>query len=180
PPGAGADSIAKQSSRLTEPDTAQTILAEGAQAAPVNTLPVTSPGQTHDISAADTAKTDTATSQQANLTVQRDTSAAGYTGNEKSGTVNEEEKTGRAASTGSGPWIINLLSSRSKQDTDRLAKIAAAHGIPVVQSRAIVKGKEYWRLQVTGFSNASEAKDYVLPIKQKLGIKDVWIFRQKG
>jgi hypothetical protein len=80
----------------------------------------------------------------------------------------------------SGPWIINLLSSRKKQDTDRLARIAEGNGIPVVQSRAIVKGKEYWRLQITGFRNAKEAKNYAIPVKKKLGIKDVWIFRQKN
>jgi hypothetical protein len=43
-----------------------------------------------------------------------------------------------------------------------------------------VKGKEYWRLQVIGFENATEAKKYAIPIKKKLGIKDVWIFQQKG
>jgi len=87
---------------------------------------------------------------------------------------------GVTTSSDSGPWIINLLSSRKKLDTDKLAELAAAHGIPVVQNRAIVKGKEYWRLQVTGFRNATEAKDYAIPVKKQLGIKDVWIFRQKG
>ncbi len=98
----------------------------------------------------------------------------------KAETGNASGTAAATASSGSGPWIINLLSSRKKQDTDRLAEIAATHGIPVVQNRAIVKGKEYWRLQVTGFGNATEAKNYAIPIKKKLGIKDVWIFRQKG
>ena len=101
-------------------------------------------------------------------------------GDVESEVVKESGKAAVAAPTGSGPWIINLLSSRKKLDTDRLAKIAATHGIPVVQNRAIVKGKEYWRLQVTGFGNATEAKNYAIPIKKKLGIKDVWIFQQKG
>ncbi len=100
------------------------------------------------------------------------------------GKANFGNDTGGAAgvstSPGSGPWIINLLSSVNKRDTDKLAELASAHGVPVVQNRAIVKGKEYWRLQVTGFRNATEAKNYAIPVKKKLGIKDVWIFRQKG
>jgi hypothetical protein len=92
---------------------------------------------------------------------------------------NDAVKSQATALSGSGPWIINLLSSRKKLDTDRLAEVAVAHDIPVVQSRAIVKGKEYWRLQVTGFRNATEAKNYAIPVKKTLGIKDVWIFKQK-
>jgi hypothetical protein len=86
---------------------------------------------------------------------------------------------GVTTSPDSGPWVINLLSSRNKRDTDKLAGLAATHGVPVVQNRAIVKGKEYWRLQVTGFRNATEAKNYAIPVKKKLGIKDVWVFRRK-
>jgi len=96
---------------------------------------------------------------------------------EKAAPDKEAGKPGITAGSNTGPWIINLLSSRNKRDTDRLAEIAAGQGIPVVQSRAIVKGKEYWRLQVTGFRNATEAKDYAIPVKKKLGIKDVWIFQ---
>ena len=92
----------------------------------------------------------------------------------------EVNKVAVASRPDAGPWIVNLLSSRRKQDTDRLAGIAADNGIPVVQNRAIVQGKEYWRLQITGFQNAKEAKNYAIPVKKKLGIKDVWIFRQKN
>jgi hypothetical protein len=180
PPGAGTDTSAKPSSRVAESGTGQTTLAGGTQAVSARTGSATTRGQSPETRDADTTNPDIAASQQATAAVQEASAAVDSTGNEKSGAVNEEEKAGLTASIGTGPWIINLLSSRSKRDTDRLAEIAAAHGIPVVQSRAIVKGKEYWRLQVTGFSNASEAKNYALPVKQKLGIKDVWIFRQKG
>jgi len=87
--------------------------------------------------------------------------------------------TSTAVGDKSGPWIINLLSSRRSKDTERLAGIAEKHGIPVVQSKAIVKGKKYWRLQITGFRNAREAKEYAIPVKKNLGISDVWIFKQK-
>jgi len=118
---------------------------------------------------------------QANKTGQPGTTSHGSaSGEAESETGNGSDKAVVTASSGSGPWIINLLSSRKKLDIDRLAEIAATHGIPVVQNRAIVKGKEYWRLQVTGFENAAEAKNYAIPVKKQLGIKDVWIFQQKG
>jgi hypothetical protein len=180
PPGAGADPIEKQPSLVTASNTEQTILADRPQAAPVSNVSTAAKGVSPETRGADSAGPVIAATQQENVAGQQNVAAVNSTTNEKSGTGNEADKTGVPASTGTGPWIINLLSSRSKQDTDRLAEIAAANGIPVVQSRAIVKGKEYWRLQVTGFSNASEAKNYALPVKQKLGIKDVWIFRQKG
>jgi hypothetical protein len=181
PPRAGADTTEKPSSRVTEPNNEQSILADRPQAASVSSASAASREQ----AVPETGGTDTATAvvvatQQANAPGQPDAAAVDSMDTELSRTESEVEKTAVTASTGDGPWIINLLSSRSKQDTDRLAEIAATHGIPVVQSRAIVKGKEYWRLQVTGFSNASEAKNYALPVKQKLGIKDVWIFRQEG
>lgn len=111
-------------------------------------------------------------------------SGVGQTGPSSPGTAegkteDDGEPVKVAAPASSGPWIINLLSSRRKLDTDKLAELAATHGIPVVESRAIVKGKEYWRLQVTGFKNATDAKNYAIPVKKKLGIQDVWIFRQK-
>ena len=180
PAVAGADAAAKPSSRVTGSNTEQAILTDRTQAAPASTESATTQGQSSETRDADTARRDIAARQQENVSVQQDAAVVDSADNEKSGTVNEEEKTGITAGTGTGPWIINLLSSRRKQDTDRLARIAATHGIPVVQSRAIVKGKEYWRLQMTGFSSAAEAKNYAIPVKQKLGIKDVWIFRQKG
>jgi hypothetical protein len=127
-----------------------------------------------------TAAPDKAEIESATVTDQPDTAGIGNVVNEESAIRSSGVDTSIAASTGSGPWIINLLSSRKKEDTDRLAEIAADNGIPVIQSRAIVKGKEYWRLQVTGFGNATEAKNYAIPVKKKLDIKDVWIFKQKG
>jgi len=178
PPGADPDTTAKPSSRETIPDNEPTILADRPE--PESTMPATAREQSTATGSTDTARTAIATTQPANMAEQQDTAATDSTASKVSIPRSEVEKPRVTTSTGDGPWIINLLSSRSKRDTDRLAEIAAAHGIPVVQSRAIVKGKEYWRLQVTGFSNASEAKNYALPVKQKLGIKDVWIFRQKG
>ena len=77
-----------------------------------------------------------------------------------------------------GPWAINLLSSRSKVDTERLAVKARSRDIPVEQTRATVMGKEYWRLQITGFSSAREAKSYAGTVIAKLGLKDYWLLKR--
>jgi hypothetical protein len=77
-----------------------------------------------------------------------------------------------------GPWVINLLSSRRKVDTERLAIKARSLDIPVEQTREIVKGKAYWRLQVTGFSTVKEARSYASTIEGKLGVNDFWFLKR--
>jgi len=78
-----------------------------------------------------------------------------------------------------GPWVINLISSREKAYVTRYAARAQAKGISTEIINAEVKGREYWRLQVTGFKTMDEAKYFSEPIKEELGIKDVWIFKRK-
>ena len=77
-----------------------------------------------------------------------------------------------------GPWVINLLSSRRKVDTERLAIKARSLDIPVEQTREIVKGKAYWRLQVTGFSTVKEARSYASTLEGKLGVNDFWFLKR--
>ncbi|HUT39767.1 MAG TPA: SPOR domain-containing protein [Gammaproteobacteria bacterium] len=74
-----------------------------------------------------------------------------------------------------GQWVINLASSPSKTDADRLTEKARSRDIQTEQQQATVKGKQYWRVQITGFSTAEEARAYAGTAKAKLGITDVWI-----
>lgn len=74
-----------------------------------------------------------------------------------------------------GPWVINLVSSRSKADADRFTKKARSRDIQTDQQQVTVKGKQYWRVQITGFSTAGEARAYADSAKEKLGLEDVWI-----
>jgi SPOR domain/PilZ domain len=86
----------------------------------------------------------------------------------------------RPAETASkGPWTINLLSSANKSDVDRLADLAAKAGIQTTTARAEVKGRNYWRLQVTGFPSLGEAKRNAEPVRKALGIDEVWIFKKQ-
>jgi hypothetical protein len=51
--------------------------------------------------------------------------------------------------------------------------------VPVELSSANIKGKQYWRLQVTGFSSLAAAKSAATGIEKKLGIEDAWFLKRK-
>jgi len=76
-----------------------------------------------------------------------------------------------------GPWVINLLSSPRKSDADRFADNARKQGIPVEQGTIRLKGREFYRVQLTGFLTQKQAEESARPVKDKLGLKDVWIFK---
>ena len=77
-----------------------------------------------------------------------------------------------------GPWVINLASSRSKDNAERFKARAVTRGIAAGLYRVSVKGNEYWRVQVPGFATAAEAKAEAGLIKEKLGLDDVWIVKR--
>lgn len=77
-----------------------------------------------------------------------------------------------------GPWVINLVSSPSKSDADRLEEKARSSDIQTKQQQVTVKGRQYWRVQITGFSTAGEARIYADTAMEKLGLKDVWIMKR--
>jgi len=83
-----------------------------------------------------------------------------------------------SAAVKQGPWVINLLSSRDKGYVEQVAARARNRDVAAEVTSAEVKGRTYWRLQVTGFATASAAKAAAAPVKKTLGIKDVWIHRR--
>jgi cell division septation protein DedD len=86
--------------------------------------------------------------------------------------------TATPATTASGPWVINLISSQDKAAVDRFAARARTKGIPAELVKAEVKGRDFWRAQLTGFASRDAARAYAGPAKEKLRLKDVWIFRK--
>jgi len=76
-----------------------------------------------------------------------------------------------------GPWVINLLSSPKKSDADRFADYARKKGIAVEQTTVILKGRDFFRVQLTGFLTEKQAEESALPVKDQLGLKDVWVFK---
>jgi DedD protein len=78
-----------------------------------------------------------------------------------------------------GPWVINILSSPSKRYAEDMQASARTHGFETSITRAEVKGKEYWRLQLPGFTSMAAARQAAEPLKAELNIADVWIFKRK-
>jgi hypothetical protein len=79
-----------------------------------------------------------------------------------------------------GPWVINLLSDPNEAAVGRFAARARDRGVPVEQNRAEVNGRVFWRVQLTGFATAKQAQTHAEEVKEKLHLKDVWIFKQEG
>ncbi len=76
------------------------------------------------------------------------------------------------------PWNINLISSPDKAYAIRFSNKARSRGIDTQLQEVKVKGTTYWRVQVTGFSTQTEAKAYAGTVKDKLGLKDIWIMKR--
>jgi cell division septation protein DedD len=87
----------------------------------------------------------------------------------------EQTSTGTRAD---GRWLINLASFADKRDADRFAKRAQSRNVDVDQNQVTVKGRSYWRVQVTGFPSAAEARAHASLVEAKLGLKETWITRR--
>ena len=74
-----------------------------------------------------------------------------------------------------GRWVINLISTPSKAYADSFGAKAWSKGIHTEQQQAVVKGKPYWRVRITGFTSAQEARAYAGTARERLGLKEVWI-----
>jgi cell division septation protein DedD len=80
--------------------------------------------------------------------------------------------------TNNGPWVINLASLPHKADAKRFMENAESKGVAAGLYQVTVRGKNYWRVHVPGFTSAAEAKAKASLIKEKLGLKDVWIAKR--
>jgi len=79
---------------------------------------------------------------------------------------------------GDGPWVINLASLPRKSDAERFMEMAQSRDVKAGLYQVTVKGIDYWRVEVSGYSTAAEAKSEATLIKEKLGLKDVWIAKR--
>lgn len=82
------------------------------------------------------------------------------------------------ATGGDGPWVINLVSLPHKSDAEAFVAKAESRGVAAGMSQVTVKGKDYWRVHVAGFATAAEANGSAALIKQKLGLKNVWLVKR--
>ena len=77
-----------------------------------------------------------------------------------------------------GPWVINLASLPRKADAERFVADAGSRGVTAALYQVTVKGKNYWRVHVPGFTTAAEANAKSTLIKEQLGLKDVWVAKR--
>lgn len=71
------------------------------------------------------------------------------------------------------------MSSIDRRDLERIARRAESADIPTLLTSADIKGRQYWRLQVTGFKSLAKAKARAPAIQQALGIREVWFLKRK-
>ena len=84
----------------------------------------------------------------------------------------------RPAAGGDAPWVINLVSLYDTAAADRFASSAQSRGVRVEQNKVDVKGREVWRLQISGFATQQEARNFADSASAKLGLKEVWVFKR--
>ena len=77
-----------------------------------------------------------------------------------------------------GPWVINLASLPRKADAERFMADAESRGVAAGLYQVAVKGKEYWRVQVSGLATAADANAKASLVKEKLGLKDAWVAKR--
>jgi len=109
-------------------------------------------------------------------------SRSSHTSNSTAMTMQDQEtvteKPTAVTASNKGPWVINLVSTQSKADADRIMGEALSRDIQTEQQEVTVNGKHYWRVQITGFSTAEYARNHSEVAKEKLGLKSVWIMKR--
>lgn len=87
--------------------------------------------------------------------------------------------TSTAVSTASSAtWVITLASLPDKVAADRFLADMQSQGISAEQNPATVNGRQYWRMQVTGFDTVEDARAHADRLKDRLGLRDIWVSRQ--
>ena len=76
-----------------------------------------------------------------------------------------------------GIWAVNLMSVTEKVDAERQLKGFRDKGVAAEIQPKTISGKQWYRIQVTGFDSKQEAKKYAASVKAKLGIASVWVTR---
>jgi len=77
-----------------------------------------------------------------------------------------------------GEWSINLASYLKLSTAEKMRKQFLDKGVAADLVTAIVNGKIYYRLRVTGIENKNMALIQSTIIKERLGLEDVWITKK--
>jgi len=79
------------------------------------------------------------------------------------------------AQTKAGGWVINLSShtkeSLATKELNRLKRL----GLDAEMHSAMIKNRTWYRIQITGFASKEEASAQLNDVRQKSGLRDIWI-----
>ncbi len=81
------------------------------------------------------------------------------------------------AQSGTGDWVINLVSLSNEQDARTELERLRQLGIRAEVQRAQHEGRTWYRLRVTGFDSRDGATAYVDTIADKAGLQNPWVTR---
>jgi len=93
----------------------------------------------------------------------------------KRSTSAHHPSTAPVSSTPNTGWVVNLVSVDSKRAAAKALSQYKAQGIPAEIYSAMVKGKSWHRLRISGFASKQEAIAQKKYLAAKHGIKDAWI-----
>jgi cell division septation protein DedD len=77
--------------------------------------------------------------------------------------------------SGTGGWAINLASYASEGIASRKLADFNRKGVSAEQVAATVKGKTIYRVRVAGFDSRKAALAQAESIRQRLGLKEIWV-----
>ena len=77
-----------------------------------------------------------------------------------------------------GDWVVNVASSSMEVPIRALQDRLGKQDIRTELQRTDVQGKPRYRLRVTGFSSASEAKRYAAGLVQQADMKGAWVSKR--
>lgn len=75
-------------------------------------------------------------------------------------------------------WNINIASLTEENKASDLVHHALSKGVDATKKQVTVHGKNYWRVSVKGLPSADKAKAYALLVKDRLGLRNVWISKE--
>ena len=76
------------------------------------------------------------------------------------------------------PWIVNIVSYRSRKVADNALKDLRSRGIDVEKTKVMVKGLDWYRLRVVGFATKGSAQRYVIRLKKLPDVNGPWITKR--
>lgn len=105
---------------------------------------------------------------------------------ENAGTVSDSptdagitDSIGKSKNQASGSsWSVNIASFQQEDQAADFVSDARSKGVDATSVGVVVRGRDYWRVTVTGFATAAAARIQAEQIRNKLGVSDVWIARK--